>query len=103
MIMPPIGINVLVINSLARDVPLWTISKGVMPFILSDLVRLTLLVAFPISPHSCRGGCRVGRGAGLHPAGTGMQRRAMAILGETAGRPSPATRCPTTACPSRLR
>jgi hypothetical protein len=48
MIMPPIGINVFVINSLARDVPLWTIYKGVMPFILSDLVRLTLLVAFPI-------------------------------------------------------
>jgi tripartite ATP-independent transporter DctM subunit len=48
MIMPPIGINVFVINSLARDVPLWTIYKGVMPFILADFVRLTLLVAFPI-------------------------------------------------------
>jgi tripartite ATP-independent transporter DctM subunit len=48
MIMPPIGINVFVINSLARDVPLWTIYKGVMPFILSDFVRLALLVAFPI-------------------------------------------------------
>jgi C4-dicarboxylate transporter DctM subunit len=48
MIMPPIGINVFVINSLARDVPLWTIYKGVMPFILSDFVRLAILVAFPI-------------------------------------------------------
>lgn len=48
MIMPPIGINVLVINSLACDVPLWTIYKGVMPFIVSDFVRLMLLVALPI-------------------------------------------------------
>jgi C4-dicarboxylate transporter, DctM subunit len=47
MIMPPIGMNVFVINSLARDVPLWTIYKGVTPFILSDLVRLAILVAFP--------------------------------------------------------
>jgi C4-dicarboxylate transporter, DctM subunit len=47
MIMPPIGMNVFVINSLARDVPLWTIYKGVTPFILSDFVRLAILVAFP--------------------------------------------------------
>jgi C4-dicarboxylate transporter DctM subunit len=47
MIMPPIGMNVFVINSLARDVPLWTIYRGVMPFILSDFVRLAVLVAFP--------------------------------------------------------
>jgi C4-dicarboxylate transporter, DctM subunit len=47
MIMPPIGMNVFVINSLARDVPLWTIYRGVTPFILSDLVRLAILVAFP--------------------------------------------------------
>jgi tripartite ATP-independent transporter DctM subunit len=47
MIMPPIGMNVFVISSLARDVPLWTIYKGVTPFILSDFVRLAILVAFP--------------------------------------------------------
>jgi C4-dicarboxylate transporter DctM subunit len=47
MIVPPIGMNVFVINSMARDVPLPTIYKGVAPFILSDLVRLTLLVVFP--------------------------------------------------------
>jgi TRAP-type mannitol/chloroaromatic compound transport system permease large subunit len=34
--------------SLARDVPLWTVYKGVIPFILADVVRLALLVAFPI-------------------------------------------------------
>jgi C4-dicarboxylate transporter DctM subunit len=47
MIMPPIGMNVFVINSIARDVPLQTIYKGVMPFIVVDLIRLVLLVAFP--------------------------------------------------------
>ncbi len=47
MIMPPIGMNVFVINSIARDVPLQTIYRGVMPFIVVDLVRLVLLVAFP--------------------------------------------------------
>ncbi len=47
MIMPPIGMNVFVINSIARDVPLQTIYKGVMPFIVVDLVRLALLVVFP--------------------------------------------------------
>jgi tripartite ATP-independent transporter DctM subunit len=47
MIMPPIGMNVFVINSIARDVPLQTIYKGVMPFIAVDLVRLALLVIFP--------------------------------------------------------
>jgi C4-dicarboxylate transporter, DctM subunit len=47
MIMPPIGMNVFVINSLARDVSLMAIYRGVTPFILMDLVRLALLVTFP--------------------------------------------------------
>jgi C4-dicarboxylate transporter DctM subunit len=47
MVMPPVGINVFVINSIARDIRLWEIYKGVMPFILVDLIRLALLVLFP--------------------------------------------------------
>jgi tripartite ATP-independent transporter DctM subunit len=47
MILPPIGMNVFVINSIARDVPLTTIYKGVMPFIVVDLIRLALLASFP--------------------------------------------------------
>jgi C4-dicarboxylate transporter DctM subunit len=47
MVMPPVGINVFVINSIARDIPLTRIYRGVMPFVISDLVRLALLVAFP--------------------------------------------------------
>jgi len=47
MICPPVGINVFVINSIAKDVKLTTIYGGVMPFILTDIIRLALLVIFP--------------------------------------------------------
>jgi C4-dicarboxylate transporter, DctM subunit len=47
MICPPVGINVFVINSIARDISLEKIYKGVMPFIASDLVRLVILCTFP--------------------------------------------------------
>ncbi|HZF75465.1 MAG TPA: TRAP transporter large permease [Acetobacteraceae bacterium] len=44
---PPIGLNVFVVSGLARDVPMARIYRGVLPFLVSDLVRLGLLVAFP--------------------------------------------------------
>ena len=47
MICPPVGINVFVINSIARDVTLARIYKGTMPFIAVDVVRLLILCAFP--------------------------------------------------------
>ena len=47
LICPPVGMNVFVINSIARDVSLGTIYWGVSPFILCDIVRLTILCAFP--------------------------------------------------------
>jgi TRAP-type C4-dicarboxylate transport system permease large subunit len=47
MICPPVGINVFVINSLARDVSLPRIYKGTLPFVASDIVRLVILCAFP--------------------------------------------------------
>jgi C4-dicarboxylate transporter, DctM subunit len=47
MICPPVGMNVFVINSIARDVPLLRIYAGTLPFIGIDLVRLVLLCAFP--------------------------------------------------------
>jgi tripartite ATP-independent transporter DctM subunit len=46
-ITPPIGINVYVIQSLARDVPLTTVFRGVAPFIATDLAHLALLIAVP--------------------------------------------------------
>jgi len=48
MITPPVGINVFVINSIAKDVKITTIYGGVMPFILTDIIRLILLVIFPM-------------------------------------------------------
>ena len=47
MICPPVGINVFVINSIARDISLPRIYRGVMPFIASDIIRLVILCAFP--------------------------------------------------------
>ncbi len=47
LITPPIGMNVFVINSIATRVSLPTIFKGVLPFVLVDILRLMLLIAFP--------------------------------------------------------
>ncbi len=47
LITPPVGMNVFVINSIARDVPLTTIFKGVAPFIVADVFRLVILCAVP--------------------------------------------------------
>lgn len=47
MITPPIGMNVFVINSLARDVSLVQIYRGIVPFLISDFIRLFLICAFP--------------------------------------------------------
>ena len=59
LITPPVGMNVFVINSLARDVPMSETFKGVMPFFLVELIRVTLIVAFPsislFLPHLLKG------------------------------------------------
>jgi len=47
LITPPVGLNVFIINALARDVPMRETFKGVMPFFLSEILRVSLLVAFP--------------------------------------------------------
>jgi tripartite ATP-independent transporter DctM subunit len=47
LVHPPVGMNVYIINRLARDVPLIETFKGVVPFLLSDLVRIVLLLLFP--------------------------------------------------------
>jgi tripartite ATP-independent transporter DctM subunit len=47
MICPPVGMNVFVISSIARDIPLSAIYKGTMPFIFADVIRLVVLCAFP--------------------------------------------------------
>jgi len=47
LISPPVGMICFVMNNMTGDIGLARIFKGVMPFICSDIVRLTLLVAFP--------------------------------------------------------
>lgn len=47
LITPPMGINVFVIKGMARDVPLMTIYRGVLPFVAAQAVLLALLLAFP--------------------------------------------------------
>lgn len=47
MITPPVGMNVFVLRATLQDVPTRTIFKGITPFVIADVVRLTLLVLFP--------------------------------------------------------
>ena len=47
MISPPVGMNVFVLRSVLPDVPTGAIWMGVTPFLMADIVRLALLVAFP--------------------------------------------------------
>jgi tripartite ATP-independent transporter DctM subunit len=48
LITPPVGMNVYVINSLARDVAMAETLRGVLPFPPADVVRVALLKFFPI-------------------------------------------------------
>lgn len=47
LITPPVGMNIFVIKSVAPQVPLVEIMRGVLPFVVTDLVRLGFLIAFP--------------------------------------------------------
>lgn len=48
LIHPPVGMNVFVIKSVVPELTFSRIFKGVAPFIVTDLIRLGLLIAFPI-------------------------------------------------------
>jgi tripartite ATP-independent transporter DctM subunit len=47
LITPPVGMNVFVISSLAKDTPMIETFKGVAPFFGAELIRVVLLVSFP--------------------------------------------------------
>ena len=47
MLAPPVGLNVYVVNALAKDVPIAESYRGVMPFLISDTLRTLLLLFFP--------------------------------------------------------
>ncbi|ODT83687.1 MAG: C4-dicarboxylate ABC transporter permease [Pelagibacterium sp. SCN 64-44] len=47
LIAPPVGLNVFVVRSVVPEVPLLTIYRGVMPFLLAMMVALLLIIIFP--------------------------------------------------------
>ena len=48
LIHPPVGMNVFVIKSVVQDVTFSAIFRGVLPFIVTDILRLIILIAFPM-------------------------------------------------------
>jgi len=48
LIHPPVGMNVFVIKSVVKDVKLSTVFYGVLPFVVTDICRLAILIALPI-------------------------------------------------------
>ena len=47
LITPPVGMNLFIINSMARETPIGQTYKGALPFVLTDMVRVIILAAFP--------------------------------------------------------
>ena len=47
LITPPVGMNLFIINGVARDIPITRTYAGVAPFVVSDMVRVVILVSFP--------------------------------------------------------
>ncbi|AYR20732.1 TRAP transporter large permease [Alcaligenes faecalis] len=47
-ITPPVGMNVMVLKSLLPDVKMGTLYRGVLPFVVADIFRLAVLLAFPV-------------------------------------------------------
>ena len=50
LIAPPVGLNVYIVNGLAKDVAMGETYRGVMPFLMSDVIRTLLFLFFPIIP-----------------------------------------------------
>ena len=47
LIAPPVGLDVYVVHKVAKTVPIGEIYRGIMPFLVSDAVRIVLLLLFP--------------------------------------------------------
>ena len=47
LITPPVGLNVYVISGMVKDVPMYTIFKGIVPFLLALIVMIAILIVFP--------------------------------------------------------
>ena len=44
---PPVGMNIYIIHAIAKDIPLTTVFKGIVPFLLADFLHVALLIAAP--------------------------------------------------------
>ncbi len=47
LITPPVGMNLFIINSMAKDIPMQSTYRGVLPFLITDILRVALLISFP--------------------------------------------------------
>jgi len=47
LITPPVGLNVFVISGIFRDISTATVFRGIMPFLVADIVRIAILVYVP--------------------------------------------------------
>ena len=47
LLAPPVGLNVYVVNGMAKDVPIQESYRGVMPFLITDTIRMLVLLVFP--------------------------------------------------------
>ncbi len=45
---PPLGLNVYVIQSIGKDIPLGQIFRGIVPFLIADFFHLAMIIAFPV-------------------------------------------------------
>ena len=48
LISPPVGMNLFVLRTLLPHVSTLTLYRGVMPFVAADVIRLAILIAFPV-------------------------------------------------------
>lgn len=47
LVTPPVGLNVFVIKGIAQDVPIETIFRGIVPFLLAMILCVIMLIVFP--------------------------------------------------------
>jgi tripartite ATP-independent transporter DctM subunit len=47
LITPPIGLNVFIIAGMVKEVPMYSLFKGIIPFLISLILLLVILIAFP--------------------------------------------------------
>ena len=47
LITPPVGMNLFIINNMAKNTPISATYRGALPFVVTDILRVMILAAFP--------------------------------------------------------